>query len=303
MGFIRYRNIALAVGLTLAAGYAKEGADQYPYGAENWLTGALPPPGTYFVNYAGYYSGLLRNDSGAKVDIGGQAASVTAEFDALRFVQITHVKILGAEWGMQVIAPFVHQTVNLDGARSRVAQGDLDVDPFLLGWNGEKWHAIVAMDTLLPTGYYDQNDARVSVGAHYFSFEPIAAFTFLPASGWEASAKLMYNTKTTNQATDYHSGDEFHTDFAVGKHFGAWSAGAAGYFMEQLTNDTVNGAIAPAVPGFWGEGREGRVLGIGPSMSYRNRHHMEFIAQWENEMLVRNRFGGNKLWFKMIIPL
>ena len=216
---------------------------------------------------------------------------------------ITHVKILGAQWGMQAIAPFVHQTVDLGGARSRLAQGDLDVDPFLLGWHGERWHSILVMDTLLPTGYYDQTDARVSIGAHYFSFEPIFAFTHLSAHGWETSAKLMYNTKTTNQATNYHSGDEFHADFVAGKHFGAWSFGAAGYFMDQLTNDTVNGAIAPAAPGLWSAGREGQVLGIGPSMSYRNSHHVEFIGQWENELLVRNRFGGNKLWFKMIIPL
>lgn len=303
MRFIRYRNLALVVGLTLTAGFAKEGADQYPYGAENWLSGELPPPGSYFVNYAGYYSGQLRNDSGGKVALGGMSSSVDAAFDALRFVQVTHIKILGAQWGMQVIAPFVYQTVNLDGARSRLAQGDLDVDPFLLGWHGERWHAIAAMDTLLPTGYYDPNDARVSVGAHYFSFEPIVAFTYTSASGWEASSKMMYNAKTTNQATNYHSGDEFHADFVVGKHIRSWSVGASGYFLEQLTNDTINGLVAPAAPGIWGTGREGQVLGIGPSMSYRNSHHVQFIGQWQNEMLVRNRFGGNKLWFKLIIPL
>jgi hypothetical protein len=114
---------------------------------------------------------------------------------------------------------------------------------------------------------------------------------------------MMYNTKTTNRATSYHSGDEFHADFVVGKHIRSWSFGASGYFMEQLTNDTINGVVAPAAEGIWGTGRKGQVLGIGPSMSYRNRRHMEFIAQWEDEMLVKNRFGGNKLWFKMIIPL
>jgi hypothetical protein len=303
MKFLRYGIFTLAVGLTLAVAYGKEGADQYPYGAENWLTGALPPPGTYFVNYFGYYSGQLRNDSGYKVNLEGSAPSVKAVFDALRFVQITHVKILGAQWGMQVIAPFVYQSVDLGGTRSRFGQGDIDVDPFLLAWHGESWHAIAAMDTLIPTGHYDQNDARVSIGANYYSFEPILAFSFLPPSGWETSAKLMYNTKTTNPATNYHSGDEFHMDYVAGKHFGPWSFGASGYFMEQLTNDTVNGLIAPAVDGFWGAGREGRVLAVGPSVTYRNKRHMEFIAQWQEEMLVRNRFGGNKLWFKIIIPL
>jgi len=289
--------------LTLAAGYAKEGADQYPYGAENWLCGVLPPTGTYFVNYFGFYSGLLRNDSGNKVNLGGSTPSVNAVFDALRFVEVTPVKILGAQWAVQVIAPFVDQSVDLGGTRNGIGQGDIDVDPFLLGWHGEKWQAIAAMDTLLPTGYYDKNDARVSIGANYFSFEPIIAFTFMPGSGWETSAKLMYNTKTTNGATDYHSGDEFHMDYVVGKHVGPWSLGGSGYFLEQLTNDTIDGQVVTAVPGFWDSGRKGQVFAAGPSVNYTNKQHMEFIFQYQHEMLVRNRFGGDKLWFKMIIPL
>ena len=60
-------SIALLVGgLFLAAGaaQAKEGGDQYPNGAENWYAGALPPPGTYFINYFGYYGGKLQNGNG-----------------------------------------------------------------------------------------------------------------------------------------------------------------------------------------------------------------------------------------------
>ena len=294
--------LALAGALTLAIAYGKEGADQYPFGAESWMTGALPPPGTYFVNYFGYYTGQLRNDTGNKVNLNGSAPSVSATFDALRFVEITHLKLFGAQWGMQVIAPFVDQSVNLGGARGVTSQGDIDVDPFLLGWHGEHWHIIAAMDTMLPTGHYDKNDPRVSIGANYYSFEPILAFTVMPAAGWETSAKLMYNTKTTNQATNYHSGDEFHTDFLVGRHIRHFSIGASGYFMQQFTNDTINGVVAPAVPGFWGTGREGRVLAIGPSVSYSTKH-VDFIAQWQDETLVRNRFSGSKLWFKLIIPL
>ncbi len=44
--------------------YAEEGPDQYPSGAENWMAGALPPPGNYFLNYAGYYQGTLRDGNG-----------------------------------------------------------------------------------------------------------------------------------------------------------------------------------------------------------------------------------------------
>ena len=75
---------------------------------------------------------------------------------------------------------------------------------------------MAAVDFFLPTGYYDKNDARVSIGSNYYGFDPLVAVSLLPKNGWEASAKLMYDLKTTNQATDYHSGQEFHTDYAAG---------------------------------------------------------------------------------------
>jgi len=48
---------------------AKEGADQYANGAENWFTGALPPAGWYYINYFGYYTGELRDGAGDKVNV------------------------------------------------------------------------------------------------------------------------------------------------------------------------------------------------------------------------------------------
>jgi hypothetical protein len=295
--------LIVVLGLAVSAVYAKEGSDQYPYGAENWFTGALPPPGTYFLNYAGYYSGTLRDGSGNKVNLAGTTPSVDAVFDALRVVEVTKFKILGANWGLHMIVPLVWQSVDLGGTASKFGIGDIDVDPIVLGWHGENWHAVAALDTILPTGAYNKNDPRVSIGAHYFTVQPLLAVTFFPVKTWETSAKFMFDAHTTNGATNYHSGDEFHFDYVAGKHIGHWSVGVSGYFMEQLANDTVNGVVVAANDGFWDTGRKGQVFAAGPSMTYATKRHMEFIAQYQREMAVRNRFGGGKLWFKMIIPL
>lgn len=284
--------------------HAKEGPDQYPYGAENWMAGAIPPPGMYFINYFGYYSGQLRDGSGNKATLGGKTPSVNAVFDALRAVHVTKYKLLGANLGVHLIAPFVRQSMDLGGSNSRLGIGDLIAGP-VAAWHGAggTWHFATGLDFVFPVGAYDKNDPRLCVGAHYYSFEPIVAFTLMPASGWEVSAKLMYNTKTQNKTTSYQSGDEFHMDYAVGKHVGPWSIGASGYFLEQVTDDRVGGAAAAAAPGLWSQGRRGQVFAAGPSISYTNKRHMTFVAQWHPEMAVRNRFGGNKLWFKVIIPL
>ena len=91
---LKFGKLASAVALaTLAIGsvQAKEGGDQYPNGAETWLAGALPPPGNYFLNYFGYYSGDLVDGGGKKVP----GAGVDAWFNAFRFVQITEHKVFG----------------------------------------------------------------------------------------------------------------------------------------------------------------------------------------------------------------
>jgi hypothetical protein len=203
---------------------------------------------------------------------------------------------------MHFIVPFVSQSMDLGGSKGRTGIGDLIGGP-VLAWHGKSWHIASGLDIALPAGTYDKNDPRRCIGAHYYSFEPIVAFTLMPSNGWETSAKLMYNTKTENTATRYQSGDEFHMDYAVGKRSGPWAIGASGYFLKQVTDDRLAGKAAAAVPGLWTQGRRGQVFAAGPSISYTNKRHMTFVAQWHPEMGVRNRFGGHKLWFKMTIPL
>ncbi|MGD0914275.1 MAG: transporter, partial [Terracidiphilus sp.] len=278
--------ILLAVAVIASPSWGKEGGDQYPNGAENWFAGAIPPPGNYYVNYFGFYCGKLKGGSGANALLNGSTPSVDATFNALRFVEISHLKLLGADYGAHVIVPVVYQSVDMNGTASKTAIGDITVNPFILGWHHPRWHAVAAVDFFLPTGYYDKNDARVSIGSNYYGFDPLVAVSLLPKNGWEASAKLMYDLKTTNQATDYHSGQEFHTDYAAGKHFGNWMLGGTGYAIVQTTSDTQSGVVVPAAAGLWSEGRRGRVLAIGPSLGFQNKQHVIFLADWQHETLV-----------------
>ncbi len=312
---MKFGKLASAVALaTLAIGsvQAKEGGDQYPNGAETWLAGALPPPGNYFLNYFGYYSGDLVDGSGKKVP----GAGVDAWFNAFRFVQITEHKILGGNWGWHVIVPVVHQDVNLGfGGKSKVGLGDITVNPFVLSWHTKSWHWAAALDINLPVGAYKSGDPRTSIGANYWSVEPIFAFTYLGDTGWEVSAKFMYNIKSKNKdfrqplafsdpKATYESGDEFHMDYLVGKRFGPWAVGLSGYYLKQTTNDKVNGQTIGVGPGgIWSEGRKGEVFAIGPTVSYTTKGGVHFTGQWNRETSAENRFEGDKFILKLIMPL
>lgn len=301
--------LALALsGLVATSALAKEGGDQYPNGAENWLAGAVPPPGTYFINYFGNYSGKLRDGDGDKVPDG----SVNAWFDALRLLKITDTQILGANYGMHIIVPIVHQSLKLGTRDSVTGLGDINFSPLVLSWHSGNWHWVAALDFYAPTGKYKSGNGRESIGANYWSIEPVFAATWLSPDGWEVSAKFMYNIKGKNKdfrpapgapKMDYESGDDFHMDFLVGKRFGPWGVGISGYYLNQTTSDKLEGDRISSAIGPWSDGRKGKVFAAGPSVIYTSPKGTMFIGQWQHETNVKNRFSGDKLWFKLIMPL
>jgi hypothetical protein len=283
------RLIALVMALGLMTGVqAKEGGDQYPNGAEDFMAGALPPPGTYLVNYAGYFSGALYNGGGDKV--GG--VHVNAWFDAPRLIHVTNLKLFGGDYAFAGLVPVVNQNITTPfGGNSVTGIGDIFLTPVALGWHWPEFHLIGALDVVLPTGLYDKNRPLRSIGANYWTFEPILAFTYLNQQGWELSAKLMYSIRTENSSTDYRSGNEFHMDYTFGKHIGNWALGIGGYYVKQVENDQWHGVNLP--------GTAGQVLAVGPQVKY-DYNNMSFIAKWQHDTLVEGRFGGDKFWFKFV---
>ncbi len=287
-------SLALPVLLVGSSAMAKEGADQYPNGAENFLAGALPPPGNYFINYLGYYQGDYRDNNGDKVS----GLKVNATFNALRYVFVSNYKLFGGDWGMHAIVPFVYQNMDTPfpaiGNGSVFGLGDITIDPIIIGWHfPPDWHITVGLDINLPTGKYSSTDPTDSIGANYYSFEPIFAFTYLNQGGFEVSAKLMYNIKTENNDTNYQSGDEFHMDYLIGQHFGPWAVGLGGYYLKQTEDDKQNGQTVDP------DGNRGQVFAFGPAVKYDYKG-MSFIGTWDHETDVKNRFQGNKFYFKFI---
>lgn len=296
-------NMAAAVAMAVAVAgpaLAKEGGDQYPNGAENWFAGAVPPPGKYFVNYFGHWSGKLKDDKGHNADIGGSTPTLNATFDAMRVIHVTDKTLFGASYAWHVIVPVINLKIDiapLGGEASTTGLGDITINPIILAWHNPEWHYAVGLDINLPTGEYDQNDPRKSIGANYYSYEPLAAVSYLGSNGWEASAKFMYNIKTKNKDTDYQSGDEFHMDYLVGKNIGDWAVGLSGYYLKQVGDDKQADIKVGA------GGNRGEVLSIGPSVKYKTAGGTQLIGYWQHETRVKNRFGGDKLWLKLIMPL
>ena len=267
------------------------GGGAYPNGAEDFMSGALPPPGTYLLNYIEYYSANRLNDNNGNEMMHGFKLNVFA--DVVRVVHVTRQQVLGASWGMHLFLPLVYMDVKIPGAGSdnRIGLGDIIINPFILGWHGKNWHVATGLDFYLPTGSYDKK-RLANTGRNYWTFEPVLAGTYLTDSGFELSGKLMYDFNTKNSDLDYLSGQELHLDYAIGQHLGDFTAGVAGYFYQQTTDDEQKGKKVS-----FNDGNKGRVVGVGPAVKYQYKN-MSFSLKYLFETLVENRPEGGNLWFK-----
>ncbi len=287
------------------------GGTIYPGGNEDFMMGALPPPGFYYLNYFLYvHSGdfsdvrLPQGTPGAGSKISSLTNGVAPDFkmnvvaNVFRFIYVTPVKILGADWGMHAILPILNVDARLrlhNGPtlfdESDAGLGDITIDPIILGWHfGKNFHLTTGLDIGVPTGKYDRNNS-VNVGRNYFEFEPVAAFTYLHDCGFEASIKLMYDFNMKNDSTDYRSGQELHFDYLIGQHYCNWMFGVGGQFYQQTTDDEFPGQASDF------DGNRGQAFSIGPAIQYQYKN-MFFGLKYQHDVVSENRPEAQKIWFR-----
>jgi hypothetical protein len=292
-----WRACALAAALAalpMAATATEGGQTAYPNGAEDFMVGAVPPPGDYIINYLLNYHATDFNDGNGNNMIPGFRLDVWA--DVIRWIHITPYKILGGDYGFHVFLPIVDLDVSVPGlSGSKTAIGDVIFSPFVVAWHHSKnLHSVMSLvDVYAPTGSYDKH-RLANTSLNYWTFEPVYAVSYLSDDGWEGSIKFMYDFNTRNSDTDYRSGQAFHFDYTVAKHFPGWALGIGGYYYTQTTDDSGPGAP----PG----GFKGKSFAIGPQVMFDiGKMKAIFKYQWETDS--ENQPQGNRFWFKLIAPL
>jgi hypothetical protein len=270
------------------------GGSSYPMGAENYLTGAMPPPGFYAQVFAESYRAdrLLDNRGNNAVDDFHLSADVIAP----RLIWVTGQKLLDGDLAFHLNVPLINLKVDVNGQHQRkTGMGDVIFGPALGYHYSPNFHAIYALDIFAPTGEYDRGDLA-NLGRNYWAIEPIAAFSYVDPVGWNADIKLMYDFNLRNRDTDYRSGQEAHADYSLGWGFGnGWVAGVGGYIYRQTTKDRQNDQDI--------EDNKGRAFAIGPSIKYSAASGWFVTAKWQRESDVRNRPEGEAYWIKLTLPL
>ncbi|MBV1789097.1 transporter [Marinobacterium sp. D7] len=288
--------LALAVSIAMLCSTTVQategGGSNYPMGAENYLMGALPPPGVYPLIYAQHYSADELND--------GSGDALPIDFDleanvvAPRLVWVTDKTILGGQLFAAALLPLVDLDVSVNGfSQSNRGVGDLDLTLALSYHHSPNLHTAVGFDIFVPTGEYDKNDLA-NIGRNYWAAQAVYAASWVDPAGLNADVKLMYDYNFENDDTNYQSGQEFHFDYAVGWGVSPnWTVGVGGYGYKQVTGDEVNGVDI---------GNKGQAFAIGPSVKYDSGKGFFLSLKYQQEFAVENRPEGSAFWIKTIVP-
>jgi len=239
--------------LTMTAQAQPIVAAHYPAGAEGIKGASLPPPGVYFRDYNFFYTADNFKDGPPQFDI-------FAYINAPRLIWMTDLKILGANYGMDIIVPFGYLDWKVMGSRnSYFGLGDIQIEPVLLSWHFKQFDLSAAYAVWAPTG--DFSPSRPDLLAKgFWSHMLTLGGTWYPdkEKTWAVSLLNRYEFCHEQEQTHINPGQVYTVEWGFSKSLRKTiDVGIIGYYQQQVTKDF--GATATT--------KLDRKVGIGPEIS------------------------------------
>jgi hypothetical protein len=253
----------------------------YTPGALGVNAATLPPPGFHWTAYNIYYStDTLHDNNGNDIPVD---LDLEVFASAHQFTYMTEKKILGADFGFDMIIPLVNVDIEMVGVdESSFGVGDIFIEPFVLGWHTPRWDIALAAGVHTPTG---ESGDPSSVGKGYYSFMETlgATYYFDESKTWSASVLTRWLQNTEDEDTDITPGAEVVAEYGLAKSFPGQghiiTAGIAGYSYAQLTEDSGTGASDDKYSGH----------AIGPEIKYMGfkpfpfQIALRYLTEYETE--------------------
>ncbi|MBR0789605.1 transporter [Bradyrhizobium manausense] len=280
-----FRKATLATALAMA-GFGTQPALADAGGVSFWLPGLMgslaATPAVPGWAYSTIYIHLQDNAGKGQSFItpGGGTGAVTAGLNAHADVLVqgltytSPLSVFGGQAAFTVLAAPGNIGVGIDatltGPRGNTISGSASdnrttmTDVFYQGtlkWNQGVHNEMVYITGNIPSGTYDSSRlANLSFG--FPAVDAGAGYTYLdPKSGHEFSVVSGLTYNFMNGALQYQNGIDFHVDWAASQFITKTiHVGLAGYYFQQLTDDSGPGA---KLGGF-----RGMSVGIGPQIGF-----------------------------------
>lgn len=223
---------------------------------------------------------------------------VTAFSTTTHIAYISQQRVLGGWLAVEALLPWVDLDVRANGAASRVRRfADLTVGAGLQWDPKQMWGGVFAsrfvFDVGVPTGQYN-NRQPVNIGNNYVLINPYYAFTY-ERGKLEISTRVHYLWNAINHepfvgsgADTVQPGQAFHMNYSASYEVvPSVRIGFNGYWLQQLTDDKINGIRVP-------HSLE-RTVGLGPGVQWHLGRNTWIRLNGYKEIDVRNRAQGSSV--------
>ncbi|MFI4919915.1 MAG: transporter [Legionellales bacterium] len=267
-------------------------------------TGALPPPGFYFINTTLYAPLVVMDSKGSQTGI---KATVLLEIPSLLWA--APFKVLGAQYAAGIAQPLDDITLKPEGGSYNNINGSNPfatvLIPYVLSWNlPQNYHVATQLNVLIPDGTWKnptKTPAGNVTGFGFVAFEPSVAVSWLK-DGWNLSFKTYVDLNTKDQHMDYTSGNVIGTEGTIAKTFGKWTFGVNTFTQNQFTDDKGSDVAAVNGPQAAKDGHRMQNYGLGPTVGY-NFGPVILDMAWDHSIRTVNQVGGNFFYTRIVVPL
>lgn len=311
-------NLIVAVGLVVLATNIQaqlpiDGA-HYPVGLEGIKGGSLPEPGIYFRDDNLFYTGTSDSPQNYYTFIYLQAP---------RLRWMTGWRILGADYGMDVMMPFAYKeardhyntttafggapiTTKVSEGGSHFELGDIKLEPLLLSWHLSHFDFVAGYALWMPSGDYD-NSSTVNLGNGCWTHMMTAGAVWYPDKEKTWAVSVLNHFEFNSKQSGFKSGttqtpggatiltithvDEpcsvFTLEWGISKTIcKETDLGISGYYQQLFTEQT------DATVAF----RDSSVAGIGPELRTQiSRWGLSASLRYACEFLADNRPQGHTI--------
>lgn len=304
------KTLLLACTLSFSALAEEGGSGHYMPGSMSSFVDGVPAEQTFItrlniLDYQGSYEHSLPF-------AGTEAANVDVSSKAIGLTMLYRPDIdLGKNWSYAFSAtiPYVDMEVSADvltgsgdfrKTDSDKALGDIILMPLMLNQHiSADLNLNYRIAFYAPTGSYEVG-ALANTGKNFWTVEPTVAAVYLgQKNGIEASVFAGIDFNQENSDTDYKSGIQAHIEGTLAQHFPLWGglagAGFTGFYYNQLTGDSGDGAI-------YGDFKA-RSLGAGPTLSFvKKAGNTDILAElkWLHEFSTTKRVKGDTIFLKVM---
>ena len=251
----------------------------------------LPPPGFYNVVYNVYYnSDTLMNQHGDEANVGFDLNSIAL---SNRLVWITKQQILGADFGMNMVIPFVRTDIEINAFNVQDKQsglGDVFVESFL-GWHNASYDATIAAGIYMPTGDY-ATDKPASLGKDFWTamLSLGGTYYFDSKKAWSLSILGRYEVHSEKDSIDIKPGNDFGFEWGLANAITPTiDMGVTGYAHWQVSDDSGSEVT-------WDKSIRDQVFAIGPEIKVFIPSITSFITvRFRKEFGAEDRAEGQML--------